>query len=70
VSHSRPPTTTVTTDVPDSGGAVLSTNGGAKEDTMSHLKRAQAVEIPQDTSPVETDSLVEEVSIDGMCGVY
>jgi mycofactocin precursor len=37
---------------------------------MSHPKQTQAVETPQDASPVETDSLVEEVSIDGMCGVY
>lgn len=25
---------------------------------------------PQDEAAVESDSLVEEVSIDGMCGVY
>jgi len=37
---------------------------------MSHVDRTQAVETEQDASLVEAESLVEEVSIDGMCGVY
>jgi mycofactocin precursor len=31
---------------------------------------ATAVEVPDSESLVESDLLVEEISIDGMCGVY
>ncbi|MDO8383059.1 MULTISPECIES: mycofactocin precursor MftA [Microbacterium] len=34
------------------------------------VKPATSTEAVAADSPVESDSLVEEVSIDGMCGVY
>lgn len=34
-----------------------------------HIEAKQD-EFEQGESPVEADSLIEEVSIDGMCGVY
>ena len=34
------------------------------------VKPATSTEAVEADSPVLTDSLVEEVSIDGMCGVY
>ncbi|MDR5710550.1 mycofactocin precursor MftA [Nesterenkonia flava] len=37
---------------------------------MSQHIEPEKVDAEQVESPVETDSLIEEVSIDGMCGVY
>ncbi|GAA4415850.1 hypothetical protein GCM10023169_02590 [Georgenia halophila] len=41
------------------------------QDTRSHDGDPSPVApSPADQSPVESDELIEEVSIDGMCGVY
>jgi mycofactocin precursor len=34
------------------------------------MSDAQTAATPSDADPVEEDLLVEDVSIDGMCGVY
>ncbi len=41
------------------------------DDTLeSHPVSAPADQTPDDSSVIASDTLVEEVSIDGMCGVY
>jgi mycofactocin precursor len=37
---------------------------------MSERDQATAENLTSESAVIESDSLVEEVSIDGMCGVY
>ncbi len=37
---------------------------------MSERDQAVAETLTEESAVIESDSLVEEVSIDGMCGVY
>ena len=56
--------TTTTTSVPTTGGAAV-------DDRDAVVAPAeQTVDAPGNPELVEEDLLVEDVSIDGMCGVY